>query len=189
MCILIQKKKGIVFYPSTAYTKAPNTLKAVFKQRAFKWSRSVHENLFLYFKVVIKAETPILLKIKKGYQIFIFLTDPLRMYLFFVALTKPIFLFQMYLFYLFFNFLSWLKTERIDSFWIIFAMPAYGMMKSVARFVAYFHWFKVKYDYVFVKKYYKIIPKRGIVFEYIVTSFLSIFFMLLTIYIILNIEN
>lgn len=96
------KNKGIVFYNSTAYTKAPATFKQIFKQRSYKWSRSVLENFFPYWGVVLSPKTPIILKMKKGYQIFIFLTDLIRMYLFAIALFKPIFLLQIYIFYLFF---------------------------------------------------------------------------------------
>jgi cellulose synthase/poly-beta-1,6-N-acetylglucosamine synthase-like glycosyltransferase len=158
--------KGIAYTDSTVLTEPPSTFYKVFRQRYRSWNCSTHETFFLCWKIILSPKLHYMLKLERAYLIFILLTDPIRMLFFFSILFYPINLVILYCLYLFLETCCWLKTGRKDSFFIVILTPFYGMFKTFARFIAHFWWFKLKYDYLFRKKFHVYITERALILEY-----------------------
>jgi cellulose synthase/poly-beta-1,6-N-acetylglucosamine synthase-like glycosyltransferase len=163
--------KGVTYCGSTVQTLAPDSLAALFKQRAFKWNTSGHENFLLMLRAVLHPHTHYLLKIEKAYALFILLTEPFRMLAFFLILFAPIGSFMthlalIWLFYVWVEMAAWLKTGRLSPLWVVVIFPFYGKLCAVARSIAHFYWYKKKYLYVVKNRFHRLIGDRKLLREY-----------------------
>ncbi|MBP6926626.1 MAG: glycosyltransferase family 2 protein [Candidatus Pacebacteria bacterium] len=162
--------RGVAYVDATVYTEPPKTWKGLFKQRAKSWNCSVHETLALCFKIIFSTKTHFLLKIERAYELFVFMTDPLRILYFLTAFLYPINFVLLYLLYLLVETLGWIKTGRKDPFRVVLLSPLYSVfLKTPARFVASFWWFIIKKDYL-KKKLHKYITNRKLISEYVFTT-------------------
>jgi cellulose synthase/poly-beta-1,6-N-acetylglucosamine synthase-like glycosyltransferase len=158
--------KGVTYTDATVLTKAPDTVKQLCRQRAFRWNVSLPELLFVNLRIVINPNFPYLLKAEIAYQLYLWMTDPIRMLFFWVLFLNPYRAIILYLFYVFLTFLVWLKLQRKDPLWIILIFPLYRILESACRFTAHFYWFKIKYNYLFRHKFHKLVPDRKLALEY-----------------------
>lgn len=158
--------RGVTYVESTAYTVVPNSWRALARQRSLRWSRSTQENFFLCWYILASGHTPFVLKIDKTLHLFILLTDPLRILLWWLIFFHPIHLLTLYTFYLMLNAIAWRSSRQTISFWIVFLAPIYGFFKCLCRFVAHFYWFKVKYDYLVKRQFHHFVRDRNLLFEY-----------------------
>jgi cellulose synthase/poly-beta-1,6-N-acetylglucosamine synthase-like glycosyltransferase len=163
--------KGVVFCNSAVYTLAPDSLRAVFNQRAFKWNTSAHENFMLILRAILHPKTHYMLKLEKSYALFILLTDPFRMMFFGLILFAPFgsFLTHMSLIfglYILIELVAWQKTGRESPLWIVLLFPIYAKMCAIARFIAHFYWLKKKHLYIVRNKFHRLITGRRLLREY-----------------------
>ncbi len=164
--------RGVTYYPSTVYTDVPDSWRAFFKQRSFSWGMATHETLVPSLRI-IWSDGHFLLKLDRAYLIFIFLTEPIRIMLFPILLFHPHILALLIAVYFFLENIAWFRLGRKDPYWVVLASPLFNLVKLVTRFIAYFYWFRVKYDY-FKKRLHRYIVSRRLVFEYALTSLLTI---------------
>lgn len=160
------KGKGVTYADSLVLTKAPNTVKQLFRQRSFRWNLSLPELFFVYLRILFSPRFHYLLKAEKAYQMYLLVTDPIRMLFFWAIFFNPLAALSMYLFYAIFTNIVWLKTGGKDPLWMIFVYPIYSMFESICRFIAHFYWFRIKYTYIFTKKLHTLVPERKLLFEY-----------------------
>lgn len=158
--------KGVTYTTATVETLAPDTVKSLLKQRSFRWNLSLPELFVVYLKVLINPRFHFLLKAEKAYQMYLLMTDPLRMLFFWAVFAYPVQAGLLYLFYTAFCMAIWLKLGRKDPFWIVLIYPLYSSVESICRFVAHFYWFKIKYQYLFQHKHHRRVPKRKLLVEY-----------------------
>lgn len=159
--------KGITYSSSTVLTKAPATFSAWIKQRSKRWNLSLPELFVVYLRVIF-SNSHYLLKTEKAYQMFLLLTDPLRMLLVWVILTHPLMRTQLYFYYLLLNLFVWFKVGRKDPLWVTLIYPLYTGIQTLCRFYAHFYWFKIKFNYIFKEKYHRLVPDRSLLTEYFV---------------------
>ncbi len=180
-----KKNNGLVtFYPSTVHTDVPNSWKSLFKQRSFSWGMATHENLFLFFKSIFLPKAHFVLKVDRAYLIFIFLTEPLRMFLTPYLFLHTSVLFFLFLLYFILENISWIRTGRKDSYYIVVLSPFYNFFKLITRFIAYFYWFKVKYLYI-KKDMHKLVLSRNLIKEYLVVLLIILMFFSFSFYLII----
>lgn len=175
MVHLESQGRGIAYVDSAVLTEAPDTFYKLFRQRYRSWNCSTHETFFLNLRVILSTKLHYLLKFERSYLLFILLTDPIRMLFAIHILFFPINFFILYAFYLFLETACWLKTGRKDSYWIVLLSPLYGLLKTVARFIAHFWWFKLKYDYLVKKKFHRYITGRFLILEYFSVALFLLF--------------
>jgi cellulose synthase/poly-beta-1,6-N-acetylglucosamine synthase-like glycosyltransferase len=173
---LESKGKGVTYCDSAVETLAPDTFASLFKQRAFKWNTSSHENFVLLVRAILHPRTHHLLKIEKAYSLFILLTEPFRIVAFTVLVLAPLGSFVshlglIWLFYVGLEVASWVKTGRQTPLWIVMIFPFYAKMCGVARSIAHFYWFKKKYIYAVKNQFHQLIHGRNLLKEYAATSF------------------
>jgi cellulose synthase/poly-beta-1,6-N-acetylglucosamine synthase-like glycosyltransferase len=140
--------KGITYTDSLVLTKAPATYRDLFRQRAFSWSLAVPELFLLYWRVLLSPRMHYLLKAEKAYQIYIYLTDPLRILFAWALIIRPNHLITTYGFYFILNLLIWLRLGRKDTLRSVVLSPVYALGLTVCRFIGYFYWLKVKAIYL-----------------------------------------
>lgn len=167
--------KGVAYVEATVLTEAPPTWKALFKQRAKSWNCSVHETLVLCFRIIFSTKTHLLLKLERSYELFVFMSDPLRIIYFGTVFIHPINFVLLYVLYAFIEILGWFKTDRKDPLHVVFFSPIYSVfLKTPARFIASFWWFYIKRDYL-RKQLHKYITHRKLLYEYALTTVTVIF--------------
>lgn len=166
--------KGVTYVDEAAYTKVPDTWRILFRQRAFRWNRSAQENFFLCWYILANPRAHILLKTEKVLQLFILLTDPLRIFFVWFIFLRPAHFAMLYSFYLVLNYLAWLRNEEKTSAWVVFLAPFYGFFKALCRFIAHFYWFKVKYHYVVTHQYHHLVTNRNLVLEYALVTLILV---------------
>lgn len=179
-------EKGVTFVNEEVYTMVPDTWKKLFKQRAFKWNRAVHENFWLFLRMVVSTKTAFLLKFDRAYQIFVLLTDPLRilnLLLLFFLIKAPdlITLGMLLLLSLLWQFWIYFKLGRKDKWYIVILYPLYSKFRRITRFIAHFWWLVAKSEYYFIYQWHKPVRKRKILIEYISTVLIIAGFWALTI--------
>jgi cellulose synthase/poly-beta-1,6-N-acetylglucosamine synthase-like glycosyltransferase len=171
---IYSRAKGVTYTDGLVETKAPNTPRALFRQRAFRWNLSLPELFSVYFRILVNPKHHYLLKVDKAYQIFLYTTDPLRVALLWMALFYPQKIFVVYSAYLFLSLATWIKLDRKDPLWVVFVFPFYRAAETVCRLIAHFYWFKIKFHYIFKEKFQRYVSARHIVTEYaIVTIFIT----------------
>lgn len=169
---LESERKGVVFMDSLVPTDAPATWKALFRQRAYMWNFATHELFALSWKAIFSKKTHWLLKAERAYNLFILLTEPLRVFLWLVMFTRPFATLVLLLFFVLMSLLSWFKTGRKDPLWVVLLFPLYSKFNSLGRFVGHFWWFPTKYEYIFKKKLHKLISGRKLLLEYSLVAIL-----------------
>lgn len=157
--------KGIAYANSLVLTEAPRTYRELYKQRAYSWSIAAPELLFLYFRILFSTKYHYTLKAEKAYQIYQYLTDPLRILFLWTLIMKPSHLVYTYGFYVALNFAIWLRMGAVDRFRAVLLTPLFSLGLTICRFVGYFYWFRVKAEY-FLRKKHKAIIGRKLVLEY-----------------------
>jgi cellulose synthase/poly-beta-1,6-N-acetylglucosamine synthase-like glycosyltransferase len=160
------KGKGITYTDEIVLTKAPETLRQLFRQRSFRWNLSLPELFFIYLRILANPRFHYLLKVEKAYQMYLLVTDPIRMLFFWTIFFHPLAALVMYGFYVIFTAVVLIKTKRQDPLWIIFVYPIYSLMESICRYIAHFYWFRIKYTYLFKEKFHKLVTGRNLVHEY-----------------------
>lgn len=155
---------GVTYVDETVYTHVPNTLHALYRQRSYGWSLSVPELIPLYLKVLFSPKYHYLLKSEKAYNLYIYLTDPLRLLFLWTLLLRPRYIFLTFSLYLLLNTAMWLKTGRKDQFLVVLVYPFYSLFLGVFRQIGNFYWFKVKYVY-FKKRFHHRVYSRRMVAE------------------------
>ncbi len=175
MVHLESQGKGIAYVDSIVLTEAPNTFYKLFRQRYRSWNCSTHETFFLNLQVILSPKLHYLLKFERAYLLFILLTDPIRMLFIFHIFLFPINFLILYSFYVLLETMCWLKTGRKDTYLIVLLSPLYGLLKTIARFIAHFWWFKLKYDYLVKKKFHRYITGRFLIVEYFFVAILLFF--------------
>ena len=164
------KGKGITYTDSVVLTEVPQTLKQLYKQRAYSWNVSWPEMFFIYLEILINSKHKFMLKADVAYQTCLFLTDPIKMMFFWVLFVYPISGFALYIYYLLLTMLVWLKLGRRDSFMVVLIFPLYSVFDGVCRFIAQVYWFKIKYKF-FVKRLHRMVEKRRLGYEFAAVSF------------------
>ena len=157
--------KGIAYSDSLVLTMAPATYKDLFKQRAFSWSLSVPELFVLYLRVLLSSKYHYTLKAEKAYQIYIYLTDPLRILFLWTLLMRPSHLVYTYVFYTALSLIIWLRLGAKDTFRSVVLTPVYTLALTLCRFIGYFYWFSVKGKYL-AKRLHRPIVGRKLLLEY-----------------------
>ncbi len=157
--------KGITYTDETVLTKAPSTYKALYKQRTFNWSATVPELFTLYARVLLSPRHHYLLKAEKAYLLYVFITDPLRILFFWALFTRSSHLLVIYGFYLILDILIWLKLRRKQSLMSVLLYPIYSLGLTIFRFIGYFYWVKIKFQYL-SKRLYKFAERRHLLLEY-----------------------
>ena len=163
-------EKGVAYCNSTVLTEAPATFAKLFRQRYRSWNCSTHETFVLCWQIILNPKLHYLLKMERAYLIFILLTDPIRMVFFVGAIFHPLNSLILYAFYFVLEMIGWFRTGRKDAFHVVLLTPFYGLYKSIARFIAHFWWFKLKYDYLIKNRFHRFVTERPIVEEYLIVS-------------------
>lgn len=158
--------RGITYTDSIVETKPPNTIKALYRQRALSWDTSVPELFILNWRLLLHPKAHYLLKAEKASQMYVFLTDPLRILFIYLIFAKPARIFAIYGFYVVMSLAVWLKTRWKDPLWVVLLFPFYNLFTTFCRFVAHFHWFRLKAQYIFKKKYHRVVKQRHMLLEY-----------------------
>jgi phage terminase large subunit-like protein len=110
---------------------------------------------------------------ERAYAIFILLTDPIRMALVVALFLYPPALLVLMTMYLPLELLAWWRTGRRDSIVVVLLFPLFSLFRMVARFVAFFYWFRVKYTYVVNRRFHTIVPGRDLLGEYVGTMLVA----------------
>lgn len=162
--------KGVTYTDSVVLTETPHTWGQLFRQRAVKfgggWGAAHLNLLVLYFKLLVSRRAKFVLKFEKAYQIFITLTDPLRLVLF------PLFFFDIvgflivYVAYTGLELILWMWTKRQDSLLVVILSPLYGIFNTICRFIAVPFWIKNRCEFIFTKKLHLRVNQRWLVAEY-----------------------
>ena len=178
--------KGVTYTDSVVLTETPHTWKQLFSQRAVKfgggWGAAHLNLLILYIRLLFSRRARFILKFEKGYQIFITLTDPLRLVLF------PLFFFDLvgflivYIAYVGIEIILWMWTKRQDSLLIVVLAPLYGIFNTICRFIAVPLWIKNRCEFVFIKKFHLRVKKRWLVAEYSLITAAMVTFLIIAIY-------
>ncbi len=167
---LLGTGKGATYTDSIVLAEAPHTWWELFRQRGIKfgggWGAAHLNILFLYFRLLVSRRAKFALKFEKGYQVFITLTDPLRLVLFPLLLWDPAGFLIIYAAYAGLETILWCWTKRQDSFLIVILSPMYGIFNTIGRFVAFPFWVKNRCDFVVRKKFHRRVGKRNLVLEY-----------------------
>ncbi len=158
--------RGVAFSSNQVVTLAPSSWRALYGQRAKKWGPAEHELLFLNLKLMLDPRVHYSLRYERGYSVFVLLTDPLRMLFFASLLFSPGYFLFLYLLYLPLEVAAWLRTGRKDPVAVVLLAPVYNLFKLVARFRAHFRWFQLKWDYLFRRKYHRLVAGRNLLIEY-----------------------
>jgi len=157
--------KGITYSNTLVKTQAPATYRALWRQRAFSWSMSVPELFSLYWAILLSHRFHYLLKAEKAYQLYIYLTDPLRMLFLWTLFLKPAHALVTFGFYLALDLLIWVKMGCKDTFRSVILAPLYTLWLMLARFVGHFYWIKVKTQYL-LKRTHRPVTGRFLLAEY-----------------------
>ena len=157
---------GVAFSPNRVVTLAPSSWRELYGQRAKKWGPAEHELLFLNLKLMLDRRVHFSLRYERGYSVFVLLTDPLRMVFFATLFFSPGYFVFLYLLYLPLEAAAWWRTGRKDPVGMVLLAPIYNLFKLVARFQAHFVWFRLKWDYLFRRKYHRLVPGRNLPVEY-----------------------
>lgn len=165
--------KGVTYTDSAVYTIAPDSIRTVYKQRAYRWNLQ-GELFIINLRMLVRRDVHFLLKMENLMDIYLFFTDPLRILGFWLLLFQPTRFLAMYGFYILLSVLAWIKIGRKAPLWIVPFYPLYGQIDSFGRVVARFYWFKVKYQYFFKHQYQDMVPERSLAIEYTITSTLSV---------------
>jgi cellulose synthase/poly-beta-1,6-N-acetylglucosamine synthase-like glycosyltransferase len=166
--------KGITYTDSLVLTEPPSTYKSLFRQRAFSWSLAVPELFTLYWRILLEPRHHFLLKSEKAYQLYVYLTDPLRMLFFWALILRPSHIFTMYGFYLLMNVIVWLRLGAKDSLTTVILFPLYSLALTVCRFIGHFYWFKTKAKYL-LKNLHSRVTGRRVIYEYVALSLVFVF--------------
>lgn len=158
--------RGVTFTDHTVHTLAPATWKSFAKQRSMRWNLSLPELFVMYMKILVDPRFHFLLKAEKAYQIYLLMTDPLRMLFFWAIFIYPMQALILYLFYTCLVLAVWWKIGRKDPLHVVLVYPIFSMFESICRFVAHFYWFKIKYHYLVHKKHHRRVKKRNLMLEY-----------------------
>jgi cellulose synthase/poly-beta-1,6-N-acetylglucosamine synthase-like glycosyltransferase len=186
--MLVQMKghgKGVTYTDSSVYTKVPNTFRALTKQRAKSWNLSCQELFIIYTRVLFSPNVDYILKVDRAYQMYVVLTDPIRMVFIWTFLFHPLASLISYVYYVLLGIITWLKLGAKDPIWVVLTFPFYNIYQAFCRFHAYFHWYRVKYRYIFQKKYHKYVPGRNLLAEYAFIGLIFLFVWSLTFRVIL----
>ena len=100
------------------------------------------------------------------FQLFIVFTDPLRIVFFPLLFLDPFLFIILYAMYLGLELILWCWTKRQDSIWVVLLSPLYGMFNSIARFVSVGYLIQNRYEFVFKKKFHRLVSSRSLVIEY-----------------------
>lgn len=157
---------GVTFTDNTVETLAPATWKSFSKQRSMRWNLSLPELFVMYMKILVDPRFHFLLKAEKAYQMYLLMTDPLRMLFFWTIFVYPLQAAILYVFYTCLVIAVWVKIGRKDPFHVVLIYPLFSMYESICRFVAHFYWFRIKYRYLVEKKYHRRVSGRNLVLEY-----------------------
>jgi glycosyltransferase involved in cell wall biosynthesis len=158
--------RGVAFSSNQVVTLAPSSWRELYGQRAKKWGPAEHELLFLNFKLMLDPRVHYSLRYERGYSVFVLLTDPLRMLFFISLLFSPGYFVFLYLLYLPLEVAAWWRTGRKDPAVVLLLAPVYNLFKLIARFRAHFRWFQLKWDYLFRRKYHRLVAGRNLLVEY-----------------------
>jgi cellulose synthase/poly-beta-1,6-N-acetylglucosamine synthase-like glycosyltransferase len=165
--------RGIAYDDALIETIAPNSWRALFRQRAFKWGMATHETLLLSLQIILSPRTHYMLKVDRAYAIFILLTDPIRMALFVALLLYPSAFLVLLAMYWPLELVAWLRTGRRDSLIVVLLFPVFSLFRMFARFVAFFYWFRVKFTYVVGRRFHTFVPGRNLLGEYVGTALVT----------------
>lgn len=165
--------KGVTYSEETVQTHVPNTFHALYRQRAYGWNLSVPELIPLYLRILFSPDYHYLLKSEKAYNLYLFLTDPLRLLFLWTLLLRPRYLVLTYGLYLILNIAMWLKTKHKDQFLVVLLYPFYTLLLGVFRHIGNFYWFKVKFVY-FKKRFHRRVYNRFIVAEALMVALLFV---------------
>ncbi len=162
--------RGVTYTDSLVTTETPHTWKQLFRQRGVKfgggWGAAHVNILVLYLRLLVSRRAKFALKFEKAYQVFIVLSDPLRLILFPLFVIDPGGFAMAYAAYTALEVILWFWTKRKDRIWIVLLSPLYGMFNTIARFVSIPFWIKNRYEFVFKKKFHRFITGRSLIAEY-----------------------
>ena len=160
--------KGVTYTDSLVITKAPDTYKSLFKQRAFSWNIAAPELFVLYWRVLLSPKFHYLLKAEKAYYVYIYITEPLRILFLWTLFLRPQHAAIAYGFYLMLNTLVWLRMGAKDTLRAVVLAPIYALALTITRFIGYFYWLKVKTEYLY-SRMHKPVVERYLLAEYCLT--------------------
>lgn len=146
---LIELLKGgkIAFVNQNVWTFAPDNWWDLTRQRLFNWYPGFYRNIDHFFKILFDRKLPIRLKGEMLYNIFVILTDPLRVYSFFALIffKQWEMLLFIYLFYLAIEIYPFIVVEKYLPvmryyFPALIAYPVYGIYNTILRSLALLVW-------------------------------------------------
>lgn len=163
--------QGVTHVQEVVQTIVPSTWRTLFRQRAFRWNRAVPDNFWLFWRMLWSPKVPLILKFDRMQALFIFLTEPIRILGWSIALLSLGYLslyaivFR-YCISILWNLAIYAKTGRKDPLYVVIVYPLYSAFRECTRYIAHFHWLYAKYQYVFKRRYHKLISQRSLVKEY-----------------------
>ena len=146
--ILLLKYKGrIVFVNEIVWTVVPDSLKSLTWQRLMRWYPGYYRLMGVFFKIMINRTLPGRLRFEMFYNIYVVLSDPLKMSSFLVLLVNGywsgiIFLYLFYLALEIYPFLTIDKKLPVLKYYIptFLIYPVYGTYNAFLRTASFFVW-------------------------------------------------
>src|SRR3989337_1235861 len=146
---LIDLLKGgkVAFVNQNVWTFAPDNWLSLTKQRLCNWYPGFYRNIDHFFHILFDKQLPLRLKGEMFYNIFVILTDPLRIYSFFALFIYKqwAMLLFVYLFYLAIEIYPFIVVEKylpVARYYMpaLIAYPIYGIYNTLLRSLALFVW-------------------------------------------------
>lgn len=137
----------VVFVDENVWTISPDNLWDLTRQRIFKWFPGFYRNILYFWKVLFNRESPCRLKLEMLYNLYIILSDPIKVYSFIILVWygKWEYLFFLYFFYLLLEVYPFIVVEKKLPmmryyFPALILFPIYGIYNMFLRFISLFVW-------------------------------------------------
>lgn len=103
----------IIIVSETVYTRVPGSLRALGKQRIFRWWPGLYQNILLLLRILFKRTVPLRLRWVMGYEIYNLLATPFKVFSLAVIIANREWLIfgTVYALYLLFEICSYLKIS------------------------------------------------------------------------------
>ncbi len=136
---LSDSPKGVVLANATVYTNPPTSITELYMQRTGGWFPGLVANLGNYVRIMIKPDAPAALKVDAFYSsVLVSGMDFFRLLSLPILFFYPWYFVVLYLTYVFFEFLAYVRTGAQEPLWVVLAYPLYGLFNFITRIVACF---------------------------------------------------
>lgn len=151
---LIDLLKGgrVAFVNEPVWTICPDTWKGLTRQRLLGWNPGFYRLTGYYLRILFKRAVPQRLRFEMLYNLYVILSDPLKIFSFIVLLINQywygfIFLYLFYLALEIYPFITVEKKMPVVKYYLpaLFVYPLYGIYNTFIRFAALFVWLWHRY--------------------------------------------